>query len=307
MSHYTVDSCFPCSVIPHCAQLAEGQYREAAVVHDVYFQTLGHPAFGWREIMINLKDTIDSVCRKATRHKPFEFNVVTLESAKEIIRPNCRFRITKPDYDHISVTLINDLPHSSVPLNLGPVYSRAGMISSTAFAKTQYANVADDPIFHLLYDVQPRSLAYIEAGTPINKPTLSAPCMICGLVLPLRNLTVDHQRPQSGGEIEAVLKTLRAFGLTNEGPKGPKGQAILRHFTKATPLGPVLTQPSRVALGGTNLADRYTLNDVGAILYSFVAAAGQKAELQSQCMHGLLNLKPACQTCNSSRGNPLKF
>jgi hypothetical protein len=254
-----------------------------------------------------LKDTIDKVLQKATRSRGHTFGLVTLEAGKEITNANFRFHVTRPDHSRYDVSLVGSVPASSTPVAMGVVYARAGLISGLAFAKTQYGNVTEDPFFHQLYDVQTRSLMYIEAGTQSSKPVLSAPCMICGLVLPLRNLTVDHQRPQSGGETEAVLKTFRAFGLTKEGPKGGKGQKILSHITAGTPMGPVLTQPGRAALGGTSVNDRYSLNDAGTILYSFVVEAGEKHLLGSQCMHGLLNLKPACQTCNSARGKDLKF
>jgi len=188
-------------------------------------------------------------------------------------------------------------------VDMGPVYACAGMISGVAFARTQYSNVLDNEYFHMLYDVKERPLKYIHAGQEIQMSIASAPCVTCGLILPLRNLTVDHQRPQSIGETEAVLKTFRAFGLTKEGPKGPKGQAILAHWTQGIPLKPALTQPGRAVLGGTSVNDRYTLNELGTIIYSFIAGAGKTAALKSSCMHGLLNLRPVSQTCNSSLGN----
>lgn len=192
-------------------------------------------------------------------------------------------------------------------MTMDQVMASAGMISRIAFAKTQYGKVANDTMFKKIYDVEERWLDYIQGGVLMKKLQLSAPCMICGLVLPMRNLSIDHQRPQTGGEIEAVLKTFRAFGLTMEGPQGPKGLAIRTHVTEGKVLKPVFTKPGRSGLGGNNLADRYTLSDVGTVLYSFIAAAGETEQLRTQCMHGLLNLKPACQTCNSARGNPLKF
>ena len=257
--------------------------------------------------MINLKDVIQRVCDKATLHRPYVFNMATVRAAVHTPITTHRLRITKVGATVFKTELIDSGGKLVQECDLGSAYARAGMISGTAFAKTQYGNVTEDPFFHELYDVQYRYLDYIEAGMALKKRVLSAPCMICGLVLPLRNLTVDHQRPQSGGETEAVLKTFRAFGLTSEGPQGPKGKSVMEHFTKGVPLQPVLTQPARAALGGSSLTDRYTLNDVGTLLYSFVVDAGELDTLKSECMHGLLNLKPACQTCNSSRGKQLKF
>ncbi|QJE01791.1 hypothetical protein HH212_18610 [Massilia forsythiae] len=260
-----------------------------------------------RRIIINLKDTIEKVLRKATSSRPYLFNVVTLETGKEVAKAGYKLKVLRRN-DGYDVELVTTMPPvTTTALKMGPLYARAGMVSSVAFARTQYGNVTDDILFQKLYDVKKRWLMYIEAGDSSTREVWSAPCMICGLVLPMRNLTVDHQRPQSGGEIEAVLKTFRAFGLTMEGPRGGKGKIVLQHITAGAQLEPVLTRPGRFGLGGFNINDRYTLNDDGAVLYSFVVDAGEKALLQSQCMHGLMNLKPACQTCNSARGKELKF
>jgi len=258
--------------------------------------------------MLELQKTIEEVLGRATLHRPHSFDYVTLEAAKEVRKATLKIGVTRlPGVNHYAVELIDEAARSVTPVAMGEIMARAGMISGTAFAKTQYGKAADDPFFHMLYNVKERALMYMEAGTECSKAVSSAPCMMCGVILPLRNLTVDHQRPQSGGESEAVLKTFRAFGFTKAGPKGVKGQRILDHFTNGARMQPAMPQLGRPALPtGTTVADRYSLNVNGAILYSFIVAGGKRDELQNQCMHGLLNLKPLCQTCNSSRGNPLK-
>jgi hypothetical protein len=262
---------------------------------------------------MNLKDTIDQVLRKATRMRPISFPVVTLQSAREVAVANKAFKITAVGDEKYQVEL-EQMGSAAVTLNLSQTYAVAGMISGIAFAKTMYGSVADNNYFKILYDVQDRPFNYVNGGMTVSKSVSSAPCMVCGLFLPTRNLTIDHQRPQTGGDIEAVLKTFRAFGLTQEGPKGPKGQAIQSYLaassgfgSTAPTLNKVMPMPGRAPLGGTSVDARYTLNDQGTVLYSFVVAAGQTAELQSQCMHGLINLRPVCGACNSGRGNPLKF
>lgn len=256
--------------------------------------------------MFLMTSAIEEVCRKATTSRPYEFNVTTLELAKEVTKQNQKVRVIKNE-NGFSVELISSQPNSTISINMGAIYDVAGVISNNAFAKTQYGKVADSYLFKLLYDVKDRHLNYIENGVPSLKCVLSAPCMVCGLVLPLKNLTIDHQRPQSGGELEAVLKTFRALGLTEEGPQGPKGQAILQLIRNNIPLQAVPTLPGRGVLGGNSRENRYTLNRDGLILYSFMVAAQKKDELKSQSMHSLFNLKPACQRCNSARGNPQKF
>lgn len=251
----------------------------------------------------DLKAVIETACRNGTERHPYVFNVVTLTNAREQPVRNRKLRV-------ISAPRAVDLIDGTKVIkrvDMGRLLGLAGSISNTGFARTQYAKVQKNGLFEQLYDVKDRLFEYVEAGKPVQKQVPSAPCMICGLVLPLRNLTIDHQRPQKGGEIEAVLKTFRAFGLTLEGPGGPKGQAILAHVNTGKALAPLPTQPGRDALGGGAAARRYSLNEDGMFLYSFVAAANQIQQLKDACMHGLLNLKPACGACNSSKGNPVKF
>jgi hypothetical protein len=270
--------------------------------------------------VLNLKDTIDQVCRKATNFRPHTFSICSLQGGKHVINGN-KIRITHigPERYTIDVLDASNALLRNVDKDMGKTYATAGMISSLAFAKTQYGNVVDDHLFGIIYDIQDRNLFYSSNGTVTQKTVKSAACMECGLVLPLRNLTIDHQRPQTGGELEAILKTFRAFGLTTEGPQGAKGKMILAYVqASAQPSTQFPTQiqqiiqaiPTRLERGplsGSSVTDRYTLNDEGTLLYSFAVEAGQLEELKSQCMHGLLNLKPLCGACNSSRQNPTKF
>jgi hypothetical protein len=188
------------------------------------------------------------------------------------------------------------------------VKSAAQMISSLACPKTEYRQILDNDCFKTLYDVKVRSWDYIEAGKLASRSQPSVACMICGLVLPTSHVDIDHQGPKSGGEYIAVLKNFHVVGLTKEGPRGPKGLALLQYFKHKTAMGAVPTKPGRPKLGGVDAANRYTLNDEGAALYSFVSACGLEAKetLLSQCMNSLFNLRPACGPCNSSRKNPGK-
>lgn len=257
--------------------------------------------------MINLQDTINRVCMKATTHRPYIFNTSTLQSGKQVLGTN-KLGISKiPNSTSYQVDVLDPLNNLLSNVDMGPIYGIAGVISRTAFATTQYANVTEAILFKAIYDVRDRPFFYVENGIDTQKNIESAPCMECGLLLPLRNLTVDHQRPQTGGALEAILKTFRAFGLTKEGPKGAKGQMILAHLRTGIPLHPAVPKLGRGPLAGTSVVDRYTLSDEGAILYSFIIEGGNLEDLKSNCMHGLLNLRPLCGACNSGRGNPLKF
>lgn len=255
--------------------------------------------------MQNLQDSILSIQHKATSNRPYVFPEYSLNRAQHIATGR-NITVTRlPQSDSYSVTV------NAIAIDMAPLMATAGMISKTAFATTQYGNVIHGYLFRLLYGVEHRHLTYYIGGVLGTQLVESAPCMICGLVLPLDNLTVDHQSPQTGGEYEAVARTFRAFGLTKEGPKGPKGQMIRAHLTAQNPGAVMPTQappkPGRQGNAGGSLDDRYTLNDNGAILYSFAFDAGHIEQLKQKCMHGLMNLRPACGNCNSKRGNPLKF
>lgn len=255
--------------------------------------------------MTPLQEIINGVCSKATNSRPFKFNYITVVSAQKRTIAGAEFRVTKQPQDRFVLHLA-ELGKDTL-VHLGEVRAYAAMITNNALAPTRYTKVMDDFIFQKLYDVTERPLSYIECGEMIIRSTLSAPCMICGIILPLRNLTIDHQRPQSGGGLEAVVKTFRGLGLTTEGPQGPKGIAILNHVKQAIPLSAAQTQQGRPPLNGASLSNRYTLNQMGAALYSFVEIAGAAGVLESQCMHGVFNLRPVCGACNSDRGNPIKF
>ena len=271
--------------------------------------------------MLNLKDVIDQVLRKATNFRPYILSVCSLQSGQHTTNGNkIRIKSTGTGSGYtVDVLDASDTLLRNVDSEMGKTYATAGAISSLAFAKTQYSNVVDDHLFGIIYDIQDRNLPHSSGGSIVQKSVKSAACMECGLVLPLRNLTIDHQRPQTGGELEAILKTFRAFGLTTEGPQGAKGKMILAYVqASAQPsvqfpqqiqqiIQPIPTKLGRASLGGSSVENRYTLTNEGTLLYSFVVDAGKLEDLKSQCMNGLLNLRPLCGACNSSRQNPTKF
>lgn len=256
---------------------------------------------------MDLKDGIQSVCRQATSHRPHRFAVHTLVKATKTPVMGKALEVTVTPPSQYRLHLVESGSGTRTEMPLGTYYALAGLIEATAQSPTTYGNVKAQEVFKLLYDVRTRPIQYIRAGVAATEQVDSAPCMACGLVLPFSHLTIDHQRPQTDGEIEAVLKTFRACGLTREEPKGGKGQQLLAHLRRGVALAPVPTAPGRAALGGTSVDDRYTLNDEGTVLYSFAVAAGMERDLLERCMHGLVNLAPLCQPCNSRRGNPLKF
>jgi hypothetical protein len=199
-------------------------------------------------------------------------------------------------------------------------------IDEFSYAATTYANIARQRLFRLLYQVQDRTVAYIVGTTAGTKLEESFPCQDCGLVLPTSLMSIDHSRPQSGGETEAVAKVLRTLGLTVAGSSSPKATQLnagvaaalqsnqgfanaLTSFSMNGTVQPVPTKPGRGPKGPATSTrdDRYSLKWEGGVFYSVAIALDCVSELQTRCMHSLINLRPLCSGCNSSRGNPLKF
>jgi hypothetical protein len=242
-----------------------------------------------------------------TERNPHKFQLYSLEHGHKTSVPHHEVHLTKNGGHPNPVASIVHLNQVIALVDLGQMQGVVRMIDSLAHAKTTYRNALHSDPWRLLYNVRERNVSYIENETPVTKHELTLPCMNCGIVLPIGHISIDHQRPQSGGELEAVLKTLRVCGLTNEGPKGTKGLMLMRHLTQGLSLAPLPTRPNRPRAAGTSLPARYTLNILGSVLYSLLIAAQAEDELKARCMHGLMNLAPLCQPCNSSRGNPLKL
>ncbi len=243
----------------------------------------------------------------------------TITAGKEVQVANRALELTPAN---LSMRLL-DLPgktSSSMPLNRDGLELFFNSLIAISRAPTTYDEIVKSRIWCQFYQRGNRSLAYVN-GTTLTPGVAedSIPCKKCGLVLPMKLITIDHQRPQAGGEFEAVAKVFRIFGLTLEGPKGAKGKAFQELVQKggtatnvvlAGDMGVLTVAPLPVgvkALGGNSLADRYTLNDSGTMYYSLVKAAGALKELQDRCMHSLLNLAPLCQSCNNIKNNQLKF
>ncbi len=211
-------------------------------------------------------------------------------------------------------------------LNWTDLLNISMVIDELSYARTTYDNIDRQSAFRKLYQLDIRSLQYIN-GTALNTQMQdSAPCQNCGLLLPLTHLTIDHVRPQTGGEVEAVAKMLRVLNLTVAGPSGQKNQALQAAVGQAlshpqgvgpgmmvvqmfTNFAPVPTKPGRgpKTPPGSSAADRYSLKWEGQVVYSAVKALGALPELKVRSMHSLVNLRPLCGSCNAARGNPLKF
>jgi hypothetical protein len=108
-----------------------------------------------------------------------------------------------------------------------------------------------------IYNVANRVLSYVDrANAPApHAAEETVPCHDCNLVCRLdANITIDHQRPQAGNEMEPVCKVFRAMGLTLDGPSGRKGLNVVGAW--------------RASVGGLanagvgTLNAKYTLNNI---------------------------------------------
>ncbi|MDN2709850.1 hypothetical protein O0880_10530 [Janthinobacterium sp. SUN118] len=173
-----------------------------------------------------------------------------------------------------------------------------------SFAFGQHRAVLNHAPWRNLYNVAPRVLAYMDShgAAVVNPATDSVPCVDCDILLPINNITIDHQRPQNGRFEEAVCKVFRSIGLTTGRPTGPKGI----HFANlhAATVGGVVGGapiPVRVA--------KYTLNDMGKIYYTLAQWCGLtvNGELFNACMDHMINLRPLCHSCNTPLRNVAYF
>jgi hypothetical protein len=255
---------------------------------------------------MSLQAQLETFRSSITARTPKTAPYGTLTNAALVMHPTTTISVTKPAGDVI-VSIVPTGGPAPPPIRFDMMVMYAKLVDQTSHAATTYANVKASEFWRSLYGVASRPIAYIEAGGPVNRGVDSVPCTECGLLLPLTHITIDHQRPQAGGELEAVLKVLRTLGLTMEGPKGQKGRLVQEHLFRGAPLAAVQTRPNRPAAVGVSLDARYTLTETGAVFLSVCNAAGALPELKSRCMNNFLNLAPRCQPCNSSRGNPLKY
>lgn len=206
------------------------------------------------------------------------------------------------------------------------VLNAAMVIDAFSYAGSTYDNIIRQKNFRDLYQVAQRPIFYVNGVTLGQKTEDSVPCQICGIVVPVTHITIDHMRPQTGGEIEAVAKVFRTLGYTVAGPTGQKSQHLqtavrgaiaspfglgvgLQQVQMGVTLPPIPTKPGRgpKTPPTSTVVDRYSLTWEGYLFYSIVKALNCTAELEVRCMNSLINLRPLCGHCNGARGNPLKF
>ncbi len=172
-----------------------------------------------------------------------------------------------------------------------------------AYMTTTYRSCMSNPAWRTMFQVGPRSVKRIVGTTVTATFEDTMPCYRCGLLLPLDQITIDHDKPQSGGGEQAVLKVLRNIsqGLTH----APGVGGVASSYRS----GVFAALPTRAGGAGGGSAEgreaRYTLTEKGMLFLSVATAASSSADVSRYCMHSLFNLKPYCAKCNIAKSNTI--
>ena len=177
-------------------------------------------------------------------------------------------------------------------------------LTQNSYAPGSHRNVLANPAWQGFYHLANRALAYTDhANAAVAKPAeASVACYDCGLLLPVRNIQIDHQRPVEGNNTEAVCKVFRSIGLTMGAPVGPKGA----HFAGLHRANVGGVAGAAAAATGA----KYTLNNIGEIYLTVADWCGLLTgnhELDMACMNHIINLRPLCPACNTPNRNVPHF
>lgn len=166
------------------------------------------------------------------------------------------------------------------------------ILLDTSKSPTVYATIKNDPNWQAIYNYAIRPVAYVDkSGTLETKLEATMPCRACNLVLPFRQITVDHSYAQKSDPIDPIFKYFRAVGYTMQNPTGDKGIAMLKSVARL--------------VGGSSKGStgEYELSYAGMIVYSLFRNGPWFNNLKQLTLHNFVNLRPTCLICNSSKGN----
>lgn len=146
-----------------------------------------------------------------------------------------------------------------------------------------------------------------SSGTVTQTATEAIPCHNCGWVVPMAMVQVDHHMPQADGKWLYTLKMARALGLTNNGPTGGKGMAIIAGTLSTLTLNPKGRDSSYNHLLNPTPKAKFELNEKGSAFFSLLASVqGGLDIVQSKCKNNILNLVPLCGECNRNKSDFVK-
>lgn len=168
-------------------------------------------------------------------------------------------------------------------------------------SSTYRESVFENADWCALYQKRTMKFAGIEGTQQTEIERDAFPCFKCGILFPKENITIDHQYPQEGGMARAALKTLRALGLTVTGPSGKKATLMGKRAKNilAVPTE-IKTKRGHIAVKVTD-NNKTTLTDEGIAFFSIAKELGG-GMFGTYCMHSIINMKPLCGYCNTSKG-----
>jgi hypothetical protein len=244
--------------------------------------------------------------RLNANHNTRTYDIITIRNGLEVDQqpPTRRIRVVQNTTQAVLQRRVG--PHWQDVLGVAPV-TRQQLVQFVAiiqqsYIDNQHRGVLQQAQWRALYHVGQRVLSYLgQNGLPLNPAPMvdTVACADCGLVLPLRNIDIDHQRPFAGNDREPVCKVFRAMGLTVGGPDGHKGQGVVAAYMAQVG---GLPGAANAALG-----DKYTLNDRGEIFYTLVNWAGKSLIMEERCRNHIINLRPLCGACNTPNRNTRHF
>lgn len=245
----------------------------------------------------------------ASKNNSFQFDAYTSISAKIELENRAKVEIQKLVFPQIKQgfklieparsTFESTVTHYSISLD---EVVKIGKALDSAYMTTDYRKVFLNATWKQLFNVQNRDFGYIRGVTLVTASEESLPCRKCGILLPSSHMTIDHKKPQSGGEDQAILKVLRGLheNLTALPGHGKFATAYREGTTTALPVSvDEAEQPSNAF----EKERRYTLTHRGGTVLAVLIAATDKQTVLNACMHSVFNLRPYCAKCNISKSN----
>lgn len=223
-------------------------------------------------------------------------DVVTIDTGRAYRPANMRMLIRAGSAKAVLQTGPTWTDDASSEITINNVSNLIARVESYSFPGEHRSVLAFNP-WRRFYHVASRQLAHLdENGSSVNKPPEdSAACVDCGLLLPLRTIHIDHQRPQTGNSLEPICKVFRAMGLTVDGPQGRKGAEFAGKWTAGA------AGLAGIATGVHPL--KYTLNRIGMLYYTLAVWSKTDFTLAQHCLHHVINLRPLCMACNKPGRN----
>lgn len=177
-----------------------------------------------------------------------------------------------------------------------------------------YRDIKTDNLWLDIYMRNWTDIAYINSnGGPDTQQESVIPCHNCGIRLPLDYIQVDHYMPQSGDVFYPILKTMRALGMTQEGPKNNAKSYNIEGILGNNNIDKFRLHPKGNKRGKfLNLSkelnkEKWATSEKGEGFLTILHLIDQNfSTLGLCCLNSFLNLVPLCSVCNNAKGAKIK-